>query len=88
MYHAADGVHSPISRAAIVVAGSDGGFGEGAHDQRLRHADAQFTGQQLEQREALPALEPAQPLEHLALLLVGVRAAQRQDAILDPRRRD
>ena len=54
---AADGVQSPISRAAIVVARQRRRLGQRADHQRLRHADAELAGQQLQQRESLPAIE-------------------------------
>ena len=54
-YHSAVGVHSPISRAATVVGRQRGRLRQRAHDERLRHADAELAGQQLEQDEALAA---------------------------------
>ena len=54
------------------------------HHQRLRHAEAQLAGEQLEEREALPASQLANPADHLPLLRLGRRLPERQDASLDP----
>ena len=55
------GVHSPISRAAIVVGRQLRRLRQRADDQRLRHADAQLAGEQLEQDEALQPVERRPP---------------------------
>ena len=53
--HSADGVQSPISRAATIGRLDAGRVGQRADDQRLRHADAELAGQQLVEEEALGA---------------------------------
>ena len=58
-YHSAVGVHSPISRAAIVGGRKPAACASARTTQRLRDADAELARQQLEQDEPLPAIERA-----------------------------
>ena len=51
--HSADGVQSPMSRAAIVVGSLPAASRQRADDERLRDADAELAGQQLVEEEAL-----------------------------------
>ena len=82
----ADGVHSPISRAAIVVAGKLGRLCDGAHHERLRNANAELPREQLEQHETLKSIEPPPPLGDTRLLQLWRQRLQRDDAILHPAR--
>ena len=63
------------------------GLRQRADDQRLRDADAQFAGQDLEQHEALQAIEPRPPAADACLLRGRIEFAQRKDPLLDPRGR-
>ena len=64
-----------------------GGLGQRPHDQRLRHADAQLTGDHLQQHETLQPVERRPPLGDLAALLVRTHVAKREDPRLHPLRK-
>ena len=77
-----------MMRAASVAARQLGGLGERADHERLRHADAQFAGDELEEDEPLEPVE-CRPPGRDALLLGGrIQPLERQDAILDPAERE
>ena len=66
------------------LCGQPGGLGQRPDDQGLRHADPQLAGEQLEQREAFPARQLAQPGEHLGGLRLRLDLTQALNRSLDP----
>ena len=62
-------------------------LGQRADDERLRDADAQLAGEELEEDEPLQPVERAPPGGDALLLRCRIQALERQDAVLDPARK-